>query len=92
MYFKFQVCKCEEIRLGRSECARAYLKDHCTNCNALFTTMRQGQEWKKFPVVWSSFVRSLVVKEGCDVSFKYAHSENNVEKISSTSSRIVEVM
>lgn len=86
----FQICKCEDNKLRRSECARAYLDDDCTNCRALFTTMKPTKNWNQFPERWSSSVNTLVLKEGCDVSLKTA-GYGKIRSFSSTTERIIKV-
>ncbi|ODN01554.1 GTP-binding protein A [Orchesella cincta] len=85
-------CNCEDIKLRRGECARAYIKDDCTNCDAMFTSLTEGQK-KTFPEKWASEVKSVVLKRGCDVSLELsnANGRKTVKQLSSSDGTVKDV-
>ncbi len=61
-----QECKCSDIFMKRSSCARAYLKGGCKTCHSLYTDLDGSRQY--FPEEFSDNVESLILRKGCTLT------------------------
>ncbi|CAL8136948.1 unnamed protein product [Orchesella dallaii] len=58
-------CKCSDIYMRKSSCARAYLNTGCNTCNTYYTDLSIPSDL--FPEDFRGKVKSLTLRKGCEL-------------------------
>ncbi|CAL8136954.1 unnamed protein product [Orchesella dallaii] len=59
-------CKCSDIYMRKSSCARAYLSEGCNTCNTYYTDLANTPDL--FPEDFQGKVKSLTLRKGCELT------------------------
>ncbi|CAL8138952.1 unnamed protein product [Orchesella dallaii] len=67
-------CKCEDIFMKKSSCARAYLKGGCKTCNSYYTELANREDY--FSENFQGKVEAFRLRKGCRLTL---YTEENFE-------------
>lgn len=75
-----KACRCDEIYMKRSSCARAYLKGGCKTCHALYVDLNKGH--KNYTLL-DNFggIEAFRIRKGCSLTIyedEYLMGESKV--------------
>ncbi|CAL8138946.1 unnamed protein product [Orchesella dallaii] len=72
-------CKCEDIFMKKSSCARAYFKGGCKTCNSLYTELDNIENG--FPEGFRDKVEAFRLRRGCTLKLYTDEDREGEEKI-----------
>ncbi len=61
-----QECKCADVRIRKTGCARAYLEETCNSCTAYYTDLKGNKS--SLLLEFRDRISSIVVRPGCTLT------------------------